>query len=242
MPHPFGGRGEWRAAAAAGTGPSARFVSDVNLSDRSAVPTGATLVKRWLVSNDGAVAWPAGSKLIFIRGDRELADAEETPVPLAQPGQTVEIATLLRVPNTPGRYQAYFRLTNADRMPFGQRMWVDLMAANDAPAVDDAGSKQQSSETQPEAQPQQQVESEPVVNVLAPAESAPSQASSSPAPASSASATPAVAASSPYESQLSLLSEMGFSNRELNSFLLESRNGDVRAVAAWLLDKMKNDQ
>lgn len=219
-------------------------MSDVNLSDRSAVPTGATLVKRWLVSNDGSVAWPAGSKLIFIRGDRELADAEETPVPLAQPGQTVEIATLLRVPNTPGRYQAYFRLTNADRMPFGQRMWVDLMAANDAPAVDDAGSQQQQqSETQPEAQPQHQSESEPVVNVLAPAESsAPSQATSSPAATSSASAAPAVAASSPYESQLSLLSEMGFSNRELNSFLLESRNGDVRAVAAWLLDKMKNDQ
>ena len=112
--------------------PSMQFISDVTIPDRCAVPAGVMLDKRWLVRNDSAsVAWPAGSKLVFVRGDRALSDAAELPLQLqpdqlAAPGQQVEVAARLRAPAIQGRYSAIFRLADAEGSYFGVRLYVDL--------------------------------------------------------------------------------------------------------------------
>jgi cell division septation protein DedD len=48
--------------------------------------------------------------------------------------------------------------------------------------------------------------------------------------------TPAV---SPYATQLAALEAMGFTNRELNAYLLDRNRGNVQAVANWLIEKMR---
>jgi len=218
------------------SGPSAKFIKDVNFADRTPVEGGAVLIKRWELQNDGSVAWPSGSKLIFTRGDRELVDQEEFPVTEAAPGATVEVSAVLRTPTIPGRYQAFFRLADSERNTFGQRIWCDLMV-------------------QPENKPEPVV-STPVVVVQPIVDPTPNAVLVKPtvdpvaAPAvvlvkplieesSSSSSVAAPAPTGQYATELGLLEGMGFRNRELNTFLLESKQGDLVAVANWLLEKMR---
>lgn len=106
----------------------AEFIRDVSIPDKTEVIAGQSLVKTWAVKNTGATAWPEGSKLIFVRGDRELLEElEEFPAPRAAAGETVEVSVMLRAPPAPGRLSSYFSLANADRVTFGKRLWVDVV-------------------------------------------------------------------------------------------------------------------
>ena len=214
-----------------------KFVADLSIPDRSPVPPGAVLVKRWKVENDNAMAaWPEGAKLIFVRGDRALSDAEEFAVTRAQPGQQVEVSAVLRTPTIPGRYQAFFRLADADRTPFGARLWADLFVVAEpaAPSTPAVAAPAVSTVITTFLPPPPAAAAAPAAPVAAPA-SAPALASS-PSPHDADPAVPAAAAAaSKYALAQSLLEEMGFRNRELNLFLLDRNNGDVPTVATWLL-------
>lgn len=240
----WGSRPHWRETrhGAAASGPSAKFIADGAPFDRDTVATGAVLVKRWTIENDGGAAWPAGSKLIFVRGDRELLDAEEFPVSACQPGQQVEVSAVIRVPKTPGRYSAFMRMADADRTPFGNRLWCDVFAKDETPVS--ASSSVSASAPAPthEQEEEKEAEAEIVVPIVvaSPVVSEPvAESGSSLAPVVSAESVAAPSAfNGPYATQLQLLSNMGFSNTELNAFLLESKQGDVVAVADWLLSKI----
>jgi len=225
-----------------------RYVQDATLADRCPVAGGAVLVKRWLVANDGAAAWPVGAKLIFQRGDRELLDgpAEEFAVALAEPGQQVEVAAVLRAPTVPGRYQAFFRLADADRKTFGARLWVDVFVLPEKAAP--AASASAVAASEPVAAPVAVAASAPVLvkpiieePVAAPAPVLVKPIIEEPAQSSASSSSPAAAAPAvvPHRFELaaSLLAGMGFKNRELNLHLLEQNNGDVPTVANWLLER-----
>jgi next-to-BRCA1 protein 1 len=102
-----------------------RFVADVTLPDGTEVPPGAKIVKTWRFRNETGKAWPEGTKLVWVgkKCDR-LGAPEEIAVPLAQPGQEVDISVPLCFPEAPGRYNAYFRLCGPMGRKFGQRVWV----------------------------------------------------------------------------------------------------------------------
>jgi len=170
------GMGSWwrehRHAQRAASGlPSAKFIEDGEPYDRASVPANATLIKRWKVQNDGLKAWPAGTKAIFMRGDRELLDAEEFPVQIAQPGETVEVCAVLRTPSIPGRYSAFLRLADvseSDRQPFGPRFWCDVFVTKDAPTQTQAQAsapKQEESASSSSAVPAAQAKPEPSVEI-----------------------------------------------------------------------------
>jgi hypothetical protein len=108
--------------------PQAVFVTDVNLDDGSEVETNSTVIKTWAVKNAGQQQWPEGTQLIVLRDDYELCSQEELSVPLAKPGETVEVSAALRVPARHGRYSIYFRLADADGNMFGARIWCDIIA------------------------------------------------------------------------------------------------------------------
>lgn len=135
---------------------------------------GQTLIKTWEVKNQGRVPWPEGTRLIFYGGHRRISAEEEYEVPLAQPGETVEVSAVINVPNPSppsspaskgqddpsstsassspsvsrvagdrtdeegfedesgrkNRFQAVFRLADQDRMPFGSRLWCDIIVMN----------------------------------------------------------------------------------------------------------------
>jgi hypothetical protein len=176
----------------------------------------------------------------------------------AEPGQQVEVSAVLRAPTIPGRYQAFFRLADADRTPFGARLWADLFVLAE-PSAPSAAPVSASVIPAPVTAPAvvdipvqivRAVEQSPVVS--SPKPTAPVVAAepinvpvvvvqSAPAASSMSLDAPVVApvAAGKYALAQSLLEEMGFRNRELNLFLLESNNGDVPTVAAWLLERMK---
>lgn len=106
--------------------PKAKLVKEVSLPDRSSVPASTTQIKIWQVMNSGKEQWPAGTKLIFFRGDRQISAEEEFPVTQAKANEMVEVCVVLNLPKDVGRYTAYYRLADADRNCFGPRLWADI--------------------------------------------------------------------------------------------------------------------
>jgi len=235
-------------------GPKAEFVRDLNLPHRSEVAPGQTLIKTWQVKNTGDAPWPEGTKLCFLRGDRQLSAEEEFDVPQAQPGETVEVSAVVNTGTSAGRTTAYFRLADKNRDMFGPRVWVDLVVV-------------------PPTQPPSQ--SSPAPAAQAPAamavDSAPSAVLPAPPPFSSSSSSssssslsssgkaeskeleldPQLLASLPpstplplpekltrYALQLQLLDSMGFHAVELNAHALHAFQGDLKKTYEWLLAQM----
>jgi hypothetical protein len=227
---------------------SAKFVRDINYPDGSEVWAGQTIVKEWEFLNpEGAAPWPKGVKLIFARGDRDLLGAqEEFPLPSAAPGEKVTVAVAIPVPEKlTGKKQAYFRLADADRNVFGDRCWVELDVKS-APA-------EQKELKEPVPEPV-------AVPVDVPAKASPVASPAPPAPV----AAPVAPVSAPvpppapvkkeekqapaedqsvpqkYKAAMTLLTSMGFENRDLNLHLLEKANGDVHRVVMMQLDLRKH--
>jgi len=103
----------------------------VTLADGSVVARGATYIKTWRFRNDDAVeAWPAGTRLLFVgknSSDRMAAPDEVLVQRPVQPGDELDISVPLTAPNAPGRYCAYFRLSDAQGRRFGQRVWASVL-------------------------------------------------------------------------------------------------------------------
>ena len=97
------------------------------------------IIKSWTVTNNGLVAWPANSKLIFLRGDRELSTMEEFPVAPAAPLETVDVMAVLVAPPVPGHYTAVFQLADDQRTVFGPRLTVEINSVQPVvePVVED---------------------------------------------------------------------------------------------------------
>jgi len=205
---------------------------------------GQVLVKTWSVQNNGQEAWPE-SKLIFLRGDRELlGDIEEFSVVAAKPGQTVEVSVPITTPTKPGNYTAYFQLADVNRAVFGPRLWLEVMVTRDE--EDERKLAPSSAVVAPVVVHAPVASSAPVVDTsgwvdvkveTSPVKATPVASSASSAP----SAVPKPGqAPSKYETHLASLSAMGFKNAELNSFLLEKHNGDIQQVTNWLLENMNH--
>ena len=78
--------------------------------------------------NDGEIAWPESTELVFVAGDRLLA-FEDAPVRYhvgkVEPSALVDVyAADMKAPEVPGKYVGYWRLS-ADSKPFGQSVWCE---------------------------------------------------------------------------------------------------------------------
>jgi hypothetical protein len=240
-------------------GPQAVFLRHVTLSHGTKLEQGQVLVKTWSVQNNGTESWPENAKLIFLRGDRELlGETEEFSVVAAKPSQTVEVSVPITTPVKAGSYSAYFQLANVDRAVFGPRLSLEVTVTRDEederkaapvaaapaviasiPVVDTSGWVDVKVETSPVVKP-----------APTPASVPPALTPSAPVTVVAPVVTPnvvakpvvPVAAPKPvkFETQLNSLSDMGFKNTELNSFLLEKHNGDIQQVTGWLLENMNH--
>jgi len=189
----------------------AKFIRDLSIPDRSPVVAGQVVIKEWEFLNNGSLQWPKGSKLIFLRGDRELlSEQEEFPVPIAAPGEKVTVAVPLTInKGVIGRRQAYFCIADADRNPFSDRFWIDVDVVTKEQDIK-ASVKPQSKQDQkkPTVPPQDKKDQE----------------------------KPKSGAEHRYQAQLGMLGRMGFDNEDLNISLLDQYGGDVEKVAVSLLE------
>jgi hypothetical protein len=149
-----------------------------------------------------------------------LGEKEEFEVPLAEPGQVVEVACPIVVPAKAGRYSAYFQLADKDRSIFGHRFWIEFVVNEEK--------RKETKETKEEVvAPSEPTDSKKVVQGLVSILPVPE-----PVPEPSVPSAPL----SKYASSLGVLEKMGFVNEKLNSSLLERSQGNIEQVVTWLLE------
>jgi len=95
---------------------------------------GTKFTKIWRIKNVGEIAWPQGTKMLFVGGDQMNAElqlpvrADNAPV---QPGEEVDVAVDMIAPPEIGRYLGYWRLVGPfGRRKFGQRVWCHVQVVD----------------------------------------------------------------------------------------------------------------
>jgi hypothetical protein len=108
--------------------PQAKFVSDVTLADGCVVRPGEKLNKVWRVRNSGSERWPAGTRIGHVGGDAFGGPLAGVEVPLAAPGEAVNVSVPFVMPIQPGRYTSYWRMMtpHPQNTKFGHRFWVTV--------------------------------------------------------------------------------------------------------------------
>jgi len=235
---PFGGRGRfsslfgpqaqnWRWGRERGEKIKVKFVENVTIPERAVVLPGQTLIKTWRVENTGSTDWPEGCKLIFLRGDRSMSTEEEFPVAVCKAGQSAEVSAVIVTPTQTGRHTAVFRLADADRVPFGPRLWCDIVV----PDLSGAATEQ----PVPSAPPASGL---PVPIAPSLSETKEPSKADNEKPKEKPSEEPKDAQEK-YAIQMRALSSMGFKDEALNKFLLESHDGNVQKVCEYLLQNLR---
>jgi len=107
-----------------------RFVSDVTVEDGTHTTPEQPFVKMWKMRNEGSAAWPDGTRLMYVGGDK-FSNSDFVAVPTVEPNQEVDIAVDMVAPSKSGRYVSYWRLATPDAVRFGQRVWADIVVANE---------------------------------------------------------------------------------------------------------------
>ena len=195
------------------------FTKDVTLPDNVITSGNQTIVKTWELFNKGR-AWPQGSKLIFLRGDREISAQEEFSVQECKEVGPVQVSAVILTPAKEGKYQAYFSLADENRDPFGPRLWVivEVQANEEAKSaaycapVKTSESSYASTVNVPKAVPV----AIPVIE---------------------AKQTSSEVTSAKFPKQMELLSKMGFEDVSMNEALLELHKGNISGVLEELVGK-----
>jgi len=114
--------------------PKANFVRDVTVPDGSMWRPNQRVLKTWSLKNVGNSYWPRGTKLVFVNGTVKPIEDEEQPIiPLAAPGEVVDVSVKVQMPEKPGRYTGYYRLSyGQDGIRFGHRIWLDVHVSETA--------------------------------------------------------------------------------------------------------------
>jgi len=217
------------------------------------------LAKKWEFSNPSSSTWPEGSKLIFTEGSKDLLPSavEEYTVPLASPGEKVEISCPIRVPTKPGRFQATFQLADKDRVPFeGHRCWVELVVAEEekkgavpeplpkepevvAPKVEapkvEAPKVEAPKVEAPKAEPKVEVAPKVEAKTEVPK---PKEDQVKPKESKSKEVVDPVLQEK-FKNQLGALESMGFSQLSVNVFLLQKYKGSIEQTISALVDMSK---
>jgi len=229
---------------------NATFLRDVNYPDGAIVAPGGKILKQWeFVNPSDSPQWPEGTKMIFVRGNRDILGEEtEFPLPRASPGEKVVFSVELKIPQAPGRCKIKFRIADRDGKVFGDKCWAELMVTKpeakselpaDAPPAPASAKGKSELPAAPAAAPVAPAAAS-VPAPSAPAAKGKTELSASPVASEVGSQAPKpdVKDATPevYADQLALLDSMGFKNRDLNKYLLGKCGGDVQRVAMWLLD------
>ncbi len=104
---------------------ASKFIEDVTIPDGSLLPTGQQVEKTWRIRNTGTCSWKEGTSLIHIEAHKFDAPGKVT-VPLAIPGDEVDVSISFTTPKTPGIYESYWRLENAKGELFGGVLFIRL--------------------------------------------------------------------------------------------------------------------
>ncbi|XP_077226579.1 protein JOKA2-like [Tasmannia lanceolata] len=103
------------------------FIQDVTVLDGTMMAPATPFTKIWRMRNNGTVAWPSGTQLVWIGGDKlcDKFSAElEIPGNDCPVNEELDIAVDFIAPSQPGRYVSYWRMATPSGQKFGQHVWV----------------------------------------------------------------------------------------------------------------------
>ena len=139
----------------------AHFIRDA-VADGSALLPGKRFEQVWTLRNPGPHAWPAGCSVRFVGGDAmfnvdpnhpssvaDIAKATESNIVdrVVKVGEEVDFTVVMRTPLRAGKAISYWRLKAVDGLPFGHKLWCDIVVKQDV-----------SSEIQPAAEAESKTE------------------------------------------------------------------------------------
>ncbi|KAL8732188.1 MAG: hypothetical protein Q9166_002935 [cf. Caloplaca sp. 2 TL-2023] len=119
----------------------AHFIRDA-VADGSVLPPSKQFEQVWTLRNPGPHAWPAGCSVRFVGGDTmfnvdpnhpssvgNITKAIESNIVdrVVQVGEEVEFAVVMRAPEREGKAISHWRLKAADGLPFGHKLWCDIV-------------------------------------------------------------------------------------------------------------------
>ncbi|KAL8687706.1 MAG: hypothetical protein Q9224_005074, partial [Gallowayella concinna] len=119
----------------------AHFIRDA-VVDGSVLPPSEQFGQVWTLRNPGPHAWPAGCSVRFVGGDTmfnvdpnhpssvtNITKAAESNVidRVVQVGEEVDFTVVMRSPEREGRAISYWRLKDANGLPFGHKLWCDII-------------------------------------------------------------------------------------------------------------------
>uniref|UniRef100_A0A1D1Y246 Uncharacterized protein C6orf106 n=1 Tax=Anthurium amnicola TaxID=1678845 RepID=A0A1D1Y246_9ARAE len=113
-----------------------RFIQDVTVLDGTLMAPSTPFTKIWRMRNNGTIAWPSGTQLVWIGGD-QFAERVSVNLEISENGfpvdEEIDIAVDFRAPSRPGRYISYWRMASPFGQKFGQRVWVLVQVDNSRP-------------------------------------------------------------------------------------------------------------
>jgi len=104
---------------------NARFLDDITVPDGTEFESGAAFDKTWRMDNTGCLNWPAGTQLVYVRGDK-LGTNVSVDVPATVIGGVVDITVKLTAPAEPGEYTGYWQLRAPGGVLFGPEVFVNI--------------------------------------------------------------------------------------------------------------------
>jgi len=219
--------------------PQAKFVSDVTLADGCVVRPGELLTKSWRVRNSGSEKWPKGTRIAHVGGDSFGGPLNGIAVPLAAPGEAVNVTVPLVMPHQPGRYTSYWRMitphpTNAK---FGHRFWVTVNvvpAPASAPVIGQLNTRELDTPGVIIRPPPPTVRqtNQYLVGSPQPVASAPVRPPPPPPPANEE-----LIVAPEFEEAVAQITEFGFSDIDKIVKILKEVNGDTSAAIDKLLEE-----
>ncbi|KAL8652605.1 MAG: hypothetical protein Q9226_004202, partial [Calogaya cf. arnoldii] len=119
----------------------AHFVRDA-VADGAVLSPGQQFEQVWTLRNPGPHAWPAGCSVRFVGGDAMFnvdpnhpssvaniykATESNTIHRVVQVREEVDFTVMMRTPEREGKAISYWRLKAADGLPFGHKLWCDIV-------------------------------------------------------------------------------------------------------------------
>ena len=151
---------------------AAQFVRD-KIVDGSKLPAGQKIDQIWVMRNPGPMPWPAGCSVSFTGGDNMLNIDSSRPSSISDldkatqsnivnrvvgVGEEIYFSVLLKMPQRTGKAISYWRLKTADGMPFGHKLWCDVVVEEAAKDVEASPVKVEEHELGPSADEEQKPE------------------------------------------------------------------------------------
>jgi hypothetical protein len=87
------------------------YVADVTIPDGQVMVPGATFVKTWRIQNSGTTTWTAGYSLVHFK-DKKLGGPDSVPLPVAKPGESVDVSVRLTAPTDSGLHRSTWKARN----------------------------------------------------------------------------------------------------------------------------------